>query len=267
MEFVPPLLQKITILYRAHHKNNVFCTKPSQLASKMHGIDNTEDLQLKLDAKSQLVRDFFLEMIRANHSFMPAGMAELSQLKTELYTILANLGKILTNLHAILNMLTALNDGNIQQLVAQSKSVSLKDWCSRSGFAIIDGKPKAKVVSNTPFRGGVYSTVCFAPDCTTMVCHEGCSIQFTGEKGNNVFIQCTAFQNMENCKSCAQHCTYKQHVHTQCTLEWVENDTIATTFYAIKEGVTAALGELDRLKVEGINISVLQFSYLFSLYS
>ncbi len=232
---------------------NKLPNRPPPQAPKPHlfGVDNTEELSHKLEAKTEQVMAFVFDRIRANSAFSPEGMSELNKLKSELYSYLAEIGKIVTKLHNIKKMLEALTDGDVEKLVEKGKSISLEEWCKSRGFAVFEGKPKSKIVGKVPFPGGIHSTVCFAPDCKNMTCHMGCSLEFTIEKGSNIFRDCDAFQKNENCLVCERKCSFKQHVHTLCQLEWIENDAVAETFYAIKGGVQVTMKKLDTLSKEG----------------
>eukprot|EP01133_Synstelium_polycarpum_P005729 gene5729-6627_t len=176
------------------------------------GVDNTEDLEKNMQLKSKVVRDFFLDRIRRDTSFSPEGMAELKALKDELLVALSDLGKINTKLHSTMRMLEVLKDP-IDELRVKSKVYSLKEFALTQGFAVINGKPMAKSVGSIPWEGGHHST------------------------GDNKFKGCSAFEgNGDKCNVCPSHCSFEQHIHTLCQLEWVENNNIASSFHAIKKG-------------------------------
>ncbi|EGC32233.1 hypothetical protein DICPUDRAFT_98949 [Dictyostelium purpureum] len=231
----------------AQHLNNIYrSNKGPDEASKnsgiLFGVDNTDELEKKMSAKIEIINRFFINIFDSQKSFKPEGMNMLQELKDELLSKLKELAIIVEKLSTVTRLYTELTDDKISSLIEKSKLISIEEWLKDRGFAFINGKPQAKVMGKNPWPGGVYSTVCYAPECVNMVCHEGCSLDFTPIKGDNIFTKCWAFDTNQ-CRICNQNCSHKQHVHVKYQLEWFENDHVLDAFNAIKLGATEALNK------------------------
>ncbi|KAK5584135.1 hypothetical protein RB653_005742 [Dictyostelium firmibasis] len=242
-----------------HYKNIFKDTDENEedTSETLLGVDNTEELQKKMEAKTKVVQNFFIERIRSKTSFKPEGMKFLNDLKDEILEKLKGLAITVNDLSTITRLLSDLTDKNIESLINKSKSISMDEWLKDRGFALIDGKPKAKIMGTNPWPGGVYSTVCFAPECLSPYCHLGCRVDYTSIRGDNIFKNCLAFSGTPSfskftgsltydkqntkCKICPSKCSYKQHVHVRFQLEWIEDDKVLEVYYSIKNGALDAM--------------------------
>ncbi|KAM9999446.1 hypothetical protein ACTFIY_004537 [Dictyostelium cf. discoideum] len=211
----------------------------------LSGIDNTEELQKKMEAKALVVQSFFLNTIKSKTSFKPEGMKILNDLKDEILEKLKYLSITVNDLSTITRFLSDLTEKNIESLINQSKSISLEEWLKDRGFAYINGIPKSKII----WPGNVYSTVCYAPECLQEVCHQGCRINFSSIKGDNNFKNCRAFDgdslngfmfDNTKCQVCPSHCSYQQHIHVKYQLEWIQNDKVLEIYSSIRNGMLDA---------------------------
>ncbi|EGC32234.1 hypothetical protein DICPUDRAFT_98950 [Dictyostelium purpureum] len=231
----------------AQHLNNINKTNRPDEAIKncgvLFGVDNTDELEKKMSQKIEIITKFFIHIFSSQKSFKPEGMKMLQKLKVELLSKLKELSITVENLSTVTRLYTELTDDKISSLIEKSKSISMEDWLKDRGFAYINGKPQAKIMGKNPWPGGVYSTVCLAPECLNMVCHEGCSVKYTPIKGENIFTGCRAFKKLPRCRKCNLKCSYKQHIHVKYQLEWFENDQVLDAYNAIKLGTTEALNK------------------------
>ncbi|KAN0009176.1 hypothetical protein ACTFIU_006449 [Dictyostelium citrinum] len=217
-------------------------------SGSLSGVDNTKELQKKMEAKTTIVQDFFIDRIRSKTSFKPEGMRVLNDLKEEILEKLKGLAITVNSLSTVTRLLSDLTDKNIESLINKSKSISMDEWLKDRGFALIDNKPKCKIMGTQPWPGNVYSTVCYAPECLKDVCHQGCSLNFTSVKGDNIFKGCSAFSLGESgtqCHVCPSHCSYKQHIHVKYQLEWIEDDKVLEVYYSIKNGALDAIKKTE----------------------
>ncbi|KAM9999328.1 hypothetical protein ACTFIZ_002896 [Dictyostelium cf. discoideum] len=224
--------------------------KDDSSTSSLLGVDNTEELQKKMEAKTLVVQNFFLNRITSKTSFKPEGMKILNDLKDEILEKLRGLAITVSSLCTITRLLNDLTDTNIQSLITQSESITMDKWLKDRGFALKGDKPQCKIMGKEPWPGNVYSTVCYAPECLKEVCHKGCSINFTPIKGDNIFKGCAAFRGNTNCQECPSQCSYEQHIHVKYKLEWIENDKVLELYYSIKNGALDAIKKTEEYDIQ-----------------
>eukprot|EP01133_Synstelium_polycarpum_P015633 gene15633-18573_t len=220
-------------------------------SGNIKGGDIKEDQEKAMESRSKIILEFYLGKIRKDTSFLPEGMSQLMILKEDLLQTLTQISTANVILHSDLRSLENITQ-DTNDLDKKKQFHSLEEYARRQGFAIDNGVPKSKVIGSLPWKGGVHSTVCFSPNCTNMVCHQACHVPITLLKGDEKIRQCSAFGKEkgkgQQCLKCPSHCSYTQHVHSMCQLKWIENDSIARTYYSIQEGGDKLVKEVLRLK-------------------
>ncbi|KAN0030842.1 hypothetical protein ACTA71_009487 [Dictyostelium dimigraforme] len=91
----------------------------------LSGVDNTEELQRKLELKTKVIQNFFIDRIQSKFSFKPEGMRYLDNLKQEILEKLKALAITVEKQSTITRLLTDLTDGKIEVLINQLNSISL----------------------------------------------------------------------------------------------------------------------------------------------
>ncbi|KAH3743269.1 hypothetical protein Pelo_15323 [Pelomyxa schiedti] len=236
----------------SQHLNNRF--RQNSGTHHVQGVDRNQNTK-DVEDSTKFLRGFIAQRIGANASFSPSGMGKLAELKKSLYALLATVSETVRKLNATKGMLDTLKSTKVDEYVACARNMGIEQWCQQNGYAFIGGHAMAKVVGSGTFPGGVHATVCLAPNCTNMVCHEGCSITFTPTKGHNNFRGCDAFTG-ERCHVCPGGCSFSQHVHVAHPLEWSQYDRILETFNNLQAKVSDTRAEISRLESEVTEYSV-----------
>ncbi|EGG16726.1 hypothetical protein DFA_07704 [Cavenderia fasciculata] len=236
----------------SQHSNNKVSAGVKANTEGLCGVDNSANLSTRMEATTKSVTDFLIERIRNNEPFSSQAMGNLGNIRKQLLETLNQIDKLMKLIKDNNGILDRLTVEHLDEAIVKARLLTMEEWIKDKGFAIIDGKAKAKMSSRTEWPGGVYATVCLAPNCQNMVCHQGCNLDFTPDKQSNMFTNCKAFRNFKSkvlsiatdtskecqkCLVCPLGCSHQYHIHSKFQLEWIENNNILDEYDALRQGV------------------------------
>ncbi|KAI8616853.1 hypothetical protein BC830DRAFT_166035 [Chytriomyces sp. MP71] len=252
----------------AEHANNTYRSVTMEDEDE---TDEEDDIQnnRELELKSVKIYDFILKFVVSNASFVPAGMAELQELKQEIFDQLAVIARLRTQIQDKLDMIAQLNISDVQKRLNEMSS---EQWLSAMGYALRNGKPAKKLPGNKPFPGVSQALVCLNPSCLSVVCHEGCGIHISENRTSAEFNECMAMgdnpdSNTRNddhpyCRVCPMRCSYKHHVLSATQIMWHEDETMISSFHDMQNSTVGTETQLENLRAE---LTPLQAQYANAL--
>ncbi|EGG21899.1 hypothetical protein DFA_01785 [Cavenderia fasciculata] len=149
----------------AQHPNNSFKDNQTEKFN-LSGADNSTDININEIAKK--LGSFFVERYESQKSFECKGMVQLNKLIVTLMEELKNIKETYGKLSSSTKSLELIsNSKDLNQLAHIADKNAMEEYFKKSGYAVKDGKPMAKVIGNELWPNGAYSTVCLAPDFKT----------------------------------------------------------------------------------------------------